>query len=235
MSIVYSDRLYEASWGKDKLNKLRLYASDLLENGKRPLLPAQSFYSNWDDSAKDLANMTSKILKYLKFKPLLELHVDFSKEIDSPGLFILKDSKTKILVNSKYKNNSTACAAILAHEICHLVLNSQGIRENDVYENELLTDYATVYLGMGVLVLNGKYISKKIEGKSLLNSILGFLAIFFTGMGFISNPITTTENSFGYWGINQYYTIFLGYTLINNINLDIFSPYIKEGIQYSGI
>lgn len=103
MPIIVPSKLYEAKWGKEKLGKLWIYAKDLLENGKRPLLPASSFYTNWDSSAKDLASMTSKILRYLKFKSPTEIRVDFSNKINSPGLFILKDSKTKILVNSKYK------------------------------------------------------------------------------------------------------------------------------------
>jgi len=45
--------------------------------------------------------------------------------------------------------------ATLSHEIAHKVLHNRGIRLPDESENELLTDIAGVYLGLGKLMLNG--------------------------------------------------------------------------------
>jgi len=62
--------------------------------------------------------------------------------------------------------------ATLAHEITHKYLHVNGVYYGyDIYENEILTDIATVFLGLGKLMLNGcecqdvyeKYV---IEGKA---------------------------------------------------------------------
>lgn len=221
--------LYDSTWGNAKLGKLWIHAKDLLENGKQPLLPAPSFYSNWNGTIKDLASMASKILKYLKYKPPWILRVDFSYDIDAPGLFILKDGSAKIIVHGKYKRNSTACAAILAHELTHLVLNSKNCREEEELENERFTDFATVYLGLGVLVLNGKHRSHTIDFISVLTFVVGFL------VGFFSNPIKKAENSFGYFEEHDYYTLFVGYLIKNNLDWDNVSQYIKKGTKYAGL
>jgi len=227
MSSDLINEQYNSAWGDMKLGKLWVSTKDLLENGKQPLLPAESFYSNWNNTVKDLSIMASKILKYLKFKSFYVLRVNFSESIESPGEFMINNGKAKITINEKYKNNSSACAAILAHEICHFVLAIRDTTENNIYENERLTDFATVYFGLGVLVLNGKHIFYKTNAFSFIESLLGFLALIFAGVGFISDPRHKVESSFGYWGEKEYYNIFLGYIVRNNLNLDKISNYIK--------
>lgn len=51
--------------------------------------------------------------------------------------------------------------AILSHEIMHRFLSLKGIRYQDTAENEMLTDIATIYTGLGKLVLNGVYVEIK--------------------------------------------------------------------------
>jgi len=223
---------HDSEWGKAKLGKLWVYTKDLLENGKRPLLPAQSFYSDWHGSTKDLAIMAGKIMRYLRFSSPWVLRVNFTSEIDAPGLFMLSEGKARIDIHSKYRDNATACAAILAHEITHLVLNIRSCREDNNLENERFTDFATVYFGLGVLVLNGKYSSHTTDSFSVLKSLIGFLAFIFAGIGFFSNPFRKVENSFGYWSVDDYYMIFLGYVLRNNLDLDTIAQYIKKGTKY---
>lgn len=226
---------YDSNWGSIKLGKLMIYAKDLLENGKRPILPSKSFYSNWSGTTKQLAVMCKKILNYLKFKSPYTLRVSFSKNINSPGQFTFNKLNAKITISKQFQNNSTACAAILAHEICHLVLFMKGIKEDNIYENERFTDFATVYFGLGVLVLNGKEISYKPDAISLIQSLLGILGLVFAGFGFISNPFRKRESSFGYWKEDEYYTIFLGYVVRNNLDLGKISPYIKKNLGYAGV
>lgn len=219
---------YNTSWGDVKLGKLWIGTSDLLKNGKRPLLPAKSFYSDWNSTAKDLALMTKKILNYLKFSHPYILRVNFSDSLKSPGIFQMKGGSAKITINNKYKKDAVACAAILAHEICHLILMSRDIRENDDYENERLTDFASVFFGLGILILNGKKEVNKTDPIQLIGSILGFLSLIFTGAGFLSKPGGTTQTtSFGYWNPDEYKKIFIDYTERNNLNYSNFSKYLR--------
>lgn len=238
--------VYDSSWGGAKLGKLWIHAKDLLENGKQPLLPAPTFYSNWNSTVKDLASMTSKILKYLKFKSPWILRVDFSYDINAPGLFTVKDGKARIVIHGKYKNNSSACAAILAHELTHLILNSRKCREEDELENEKFTDFASAYFGLGILVLNGKHRHRVFDTQSIVTvSILGLILTFsfgFVGIlfAFVVGLLLyifseKPEVRFGYWNDDDYHMIFIGYLVINNLDWDNVSQYVKKGTKYAGL
>ena len=222
-------KYYDKQWGNQKLGKLWIGAHDFLENGKKPLLPAETFYSRWAGSDKDLALMTSKILRYLNFRNRPILRVNFSNSIQSPGLYQANYGNSKITINSTHRDDPVACAAILAHEICHYILGTRNISEENPYENEKVTDFASVFFGLGVLVTNGKKVIYKTDNVQLIGSILGFLALIFTGAGFISKPGgTREETSFGYWGANEYEKIFRDYIERNNINYENISRFIKS-------
>ncbi|CAN5261430.1 hypothetical protein BH20ACI2_BH20ACI2_25070 [soil metagenome] len=48
-----------------------------------------------------------------------------------------------------------AVRAVLAHEVCHYVLNCSGMREEDTESNEKLTDLCMFVLGLGNIYLEG--------------------------------------------------------------------------------
>ncbi len=66
-----------------------------------------------------------------------------------------KNSDVFIEIDDKYKTNSDIVLSILAHEICHKYLYINNVKLFPEYENEILTDLATVYTGLGKLSLNG--------------------------------------------------------------------------------
>lgn len=65
-----------------------------------------------------------------------------------------KDEVVFIEIESEFKDDCSVVLAILAHEICHKLINIYGLTLFG-YENEILTDIATVYTGLGKLSLNG--------------------------------------------------------------------------------
>lgn len=61
----------------------------------------------------------------------------------------------EILLIKKHKYELKHILAILAHEYTHNYLYHHGIRESEESENEILTELATAYLGLGHLLIPG--------------------------------------------------------------------------------
>lgn len=62
---------------------------------------------------------------------------------------------SEILLIKKNRYQLKHVLAILAHEYTHFYLHQHHVRENDEYENEILTEVATAYLGLGQFLVNG--------------------------------------------------------------------------------
>ena len=64
-----------------------------------------------------------------------------------------------IEISPRAGRSPQATLAVLAHEICHKLLQRQGISLGygllEDYENEILTDITSVFVGLGKLMLNG--------------------------------------------------------------------------------
>lgn len=224
---------YDKEWGNKIIGLLWLKSRDTLENGKNPLIPTSDFYGKWNNSRHDLALVAGKILCYLKYKPKSTLKVDFMKKLDCPGYITMKNNSSRIVVHSFYKNNPVTCSAILAHEICHLILNERGIREEDNFINEQLTDFCTIYYGLGILVLNGKSNIKKNSFGQLIKDMISIIA-YVISLGSIKGYMFSGNKIFGYWNSNDYYEIFKGYLLTNKLDWSLISKYLLT-FSYKGL
>lgn len=58
-----------------------------------------------------------------------------------------------ITLSARYRDDPRDIPAVLAHEVMHVFLHRNGIRFPDPGKNEILTDTATIYLGIGWLML----------------------------------------------------------------------------------
>lgn len=88
--------------------------------------------------------------------PLTTWDHDWSEQQGPPGLIYYDGplrSRIKIAITNKHTPH--IMGAILAHELTHHFLANKGIGYPDEAENERLTDFATVFLGLGKLTLNG--------------------------------------------------------------------------------
>jgi len=98
---------------------------------------------------------------------------------DVPGKFELLDGMPCIYINKKY-NYPNQLLAILVHEITHfyLIYEKKILIENED-ENELLTELAACYLGMGFFLLSGyKSVTKRVLNQDITSTI-----------GYISNKV----------------------------------------------
>ncbi|NCW87323.1 MAG: hypothetical protein EBV71_00325, partial [Chitinophagia bacterium] len=72
------------------------------------------------------------------------------------GHFIVdRDGWVKIEISSEYATKIKTMRSIMCHEVCHYILNHNGIRKNDTLENEKLTDVAMFVFGLGSIYLQG--------------------------------------------------------------------------------
>lgn len=76
-----------------------------------------------------------------------------------------------IRISEKYRYNGKATVAILAHEVCHKLLEYHGLYFSMMTDiNETYTDLCTIYVGFSQLILNGY---KTTEGD--ISLLLGYL------------------------------------------------------------
>ena len=67
-----------------------------------------------------------------------------------------RSGPVKIHISSRYKCNGNAVIAILAHEICHKLLEYHGLYQSNLTKiNEIYTDLCTIYVGFTQLIVNG--------------------------------------------------------------------------------
>lgn len=66
-----------------------------------------------------------------------------------------------IEIDPSYTYNHNAACAVIAHEVMHSFLNDHLIRELNQEDNEILTDVATIYMGLGKIVIRGCQTEKK--------------------------------------------------------------------------
>jgi len=79
-----------------------------------------------------------------------------SDKVGQPGLYSVKGGGVReIQITKKFRFKLKHILAILAHECTHNYLFHHGVRESDEAENEILTDIATAYLGLGHLIIPG--------------------------------------------------------------------------------
>jgi len=91
-----------------------------------------------------LPNLTF-VITFTKQDKNVAGHIELNNNSDE-GVFIE--------IDEKFKSEPEIILAILAHEICHKLIHINGLSQFG-YENEILTDIATIYTGLGKLSLNG--------------------------------------------------------------------------------
>lgn len=182
--------------------------------------PEADFYTSYkkiskEDPQKALEEMTNKLFRFLNIEREGCVVGFYSPEkiasvSSEPAGFYTKttDDSGKeievIMINAGYCYASVGVAAILAHEIMHLLLFRLDIVLEDRFENETLTDLATIETGLGILTVNGMYKFSHIW-LTLIMSMFGFI---YWG---------SEKHGFGYFKPQEYGRHFQDH--LNEINL----------------
>jgi len=216
------------AWIKEKNDFLK---ENLPEDIKGILFyPDNDFYAYYySDNLKGLHYMAMQLFDWLNIKPN-GCSVDFydSKDFktmgDAAGFYTkVKDEngeeKEVILINSKHKSDAFGVGAILAHEMMHLYLIRLGLELEDLQENELMTDLATINTGLSILILNGMSYSSE-----WFSSIIALM------FGFIY--WRSQQLAFGYFNPKQYGKHAADYFKENNVMLENVFGFMNPSSRY---
>jgi hypothetical protein len=111
-------------------------------------------------------SVAGAIVRHLQL-PTGSILINF-RNMDAAGRVELTPEDNYLVeLSSKYRDARQDVPAILAHEVMHVFLHRHGIRFADTLENEILTDTAAIYLGVGWLCLNAYRINKSQYSRSV--------------------------------------------------------------------
>jgi DNA-directed RNA polymerase subunit RPC12/RpoP len=105
---------------------------------------------------------------------------DFACDMEEAGIIMYDGPhRSRIKIGFVNKHSPYVMGAILAHELTHHFLFNKNIGYPEIDENERLTDFATAYLGLGKLTLNGyepiKWTIKRVEQQIKYSYRVGYL------------------------------------------------------------
>lgn len=145
----------------------------------------------------DLNVLAKKIAEFVG----LEATFIVTKGARGKGGEIEYDGKVSYIdINVNVCKSFSQTIAVLAHEIMHKYLKNKGLFYNLEIENEVLTDIATVYVGLGKLSLNGNYVEDRIINEQ---------------------TITTNVSKVGYLDLESFCFIYLLICKLRSINKDV--------------
>ena len=141
---------------RDIINKLSVLEYVIGFRNYRIYEPSQGFSSA---DVISLQKEASRILQFLGMERYMAIIAYSSVATNTAGHIELNDyddsQSVFITIGEKYRGNDKAVLCIMAHEICHKLLHIRRFKGKTVEENEVYTDLAAIYSGLGRLILNG--------------------------------------------------------------------------------
>ena len=139
----------------DKLliDKLFLLESQLRKHHKYKIL--EPFHFDPSD-ANAIQSAAKKIASHLRLDNMTFI-ISFATQGKNTAGHIQLDNSNDVFIeiDSELKHDHEAVLSVLAHEICHKYLYKHNLKLFPEFENEILTDTATIFTGLGKLTLNG--------------------------------------------------------------------------------
>lgn len=120
-----------------------------------------NFKNTSDNHAID--SIANKIADFLGLPNKIHVNIDDLSTGIAGSIRPTSDYNVTINLSKRSLKMRDAVLGILAHELTHQYLFSRGIdlSHKSILDNELLTDIAAIYLGLGNLILNGHRNEKK--------------------------------------------------------------------------
>lgn len=118
------------------------------------LANTETFY-NRARHAGDLNKILNELKKHLGIRSP-KIRAVFSNQISVPGYCAITKERSIIYVNSSFTGDAPACAAIIAHNLCHFeLIQLHKVIFEETSENEKAADLWAILRGLGLVVLGG--------------------------------------------------------------------------------
>jgi len=160
------------------IEKIHLLESRLGERWNHSILEPFTFDSSNPIQVQETAKLIARHLGLKQFTFI----ISYAMQSEGIGGHIqLEDSNEVFIeISEKFKNDCDVVLAVLSHEICHKYLQINNIHLFPERENEILTDVATIFTGLGKLSLNGcekiSYVQgERNFGNTIAQSKVGYL------------------------------------------------------------
>ncbi|MBF2089665.1 MAG: hypothetical protein IGR80_14425 [Synechococcales cyanobacterium K44_A2020_017] len=126
---------------------------------KASLSPEDIVINPSADIVIEVQRLAGRIARYLEL-PIGKIFVTFSPSLSCPAQVELSMADDYLVrLHERYRFGYQDVPALLAHEIVHIFLHRLKIAFPHVLDNEILTDTAATYLGLGWPCLNAFRIS----------------------------------------------------------------------------
>jgi hypothetical protein len=137
--------------------------------------PTEHIYERLESGDEhDLQFVASEISSYLGLNPVPKVIYDWGLKMEPDVAGQIIPAVYEIRIPFFYAGKRHAVGSILAHEMSHAFLFCQGIWLEKLDENELLTDLAAVFLGLGNLLRNGLIVASNELGADVY--LIGYLS-----------------------------------------------------------
>ncbi len=118
--------------------------------------PVDTFYAKLAEGDEDdLQLAVAEIAQYLELVSPPVVHYDWGIKMEPEVAGRIKPSSYIIQIPFAYVGKRFALGGIIAHEMTHAFLFNREILLEDPQENEVFTDLAAIFIGLGKLVING--------------------------------------------------------------------------------
>jgi len=157
------------AWVEHRLNWLTNEFPSTVFSGRQIVLPTSDFFPDaYDGSRKAVRAMLQRVCEYMGVAPEL-VHVEFIAPADRfwlvnkdgdvlptapAGTFQSRARRFLIRISESEIDNPMALVGTLAHELSHARLLGEERIQDNVFDNELLTDLTTVAFGLGIFLAN---------------------------------------------------------------------------------
>ncbi|WP_010245248.1 CpXC domain-containing protein [Acetivibrio cellulolyticus] len=214
----------------DFIDKLILLEKELGRKVAQEFLDSKSldFANISDNDAID--SVANKIANFLDLPNKIHVNIDDLSFDTGGSIRPTSDYNVTINLNKNSLKMKDAVLGVLAHELTHQYLFNHGIdlRHKSILDNELLTDIAAIYLGLGNLILNAHRNEKTVyknKQEVTYKMEIGYVKTFY--LGFVYKTICSMRNI----PENVYNAQLSSQSKIyitQAMNHNEFSPYLKQ-------